>query len=219
MQSEFAQHHALTTDIFLVAHHWNWLESALAFNFVSLLVGDEAKALSIYEAVRDQDLRHAVFMAAAKDTLPEELCGEYDKVYNKRVRKKRKERVRLVHGLWTADHNKPESLFLLKDKAEITTKSHAFLRRLVESNIERKGEPEHMEFRPNIYEEFEHNDFVKLIREIDALTHEVAEFANGILKHSLPLVYPKVRRQRLGSMLAEIARQEHPDNQSNQKSP
>ena len=39
------------------------------------------------------------------------------------------------------------------------------------------------------------------------------------LKHSLPLVYPKVRRQRLGSMLAEIARQEHPDNQSNQKSP
>jgi hypothetical protein len=102
----------LAIGISLVASHWSKLEHTISLAFTALLGGQEPSAFEAYHELFELNLRHKMFIAAAKRRkLPSSLNQEAQAIFVE-ARKISNARNVVVHGNWGTCDDRPESLLL-----------------------------------------------------------------------------------------------------------
>lgn len=185
----------LVHDIFEVSHHWNWLELSLALMFTWLLGGEEDKAFDLYHNIVSQDLRFQLFMTLAKNALPKELMSECREAYEK-VRDLRKQRAKVVHGVWGTCAKLPNALVLLNDPAAWSSLFHQRNKDLL------AGDPHDVHFAilSEKCEAYEHGDFEALKAKIVGLNVRIVELSADVLGYSLAETLKKRREGAFGGL-------------------
>lgn len=102
---------ALSVKIAIVMDCWAGFEMQLAIGFVTLLMGGDRGAYSIYNALVDRGIRETVFLALARERLSQELINRFEKFFG-RVRKMASARNDIAHGQWAILSTRPTSLLL-----------------------------------------------------------------------------------------------------------
>lgn len=189
----------LAIGISLVASHWAKLEHTLSLGFTVLLGGQEPSAFEAYHELFELNLRHKMFLAAARRrNLPNELIVEAEKIH-KEARKIATARNAVVHGSWGVCDDRPDSL-LLCDATDMNKRVDQFLEDFhdkVDSNTEN---PLTLTWSFNLgvddYIEYKHQDFQDIIDRMSTLDSRGYVFWRKVATFALSDVLERRRRRR-----------------------
>jgi hypothetical protein len=189
---------ALAMGISLVASHWSKLEHTISLAFTVLLGGQEPSAFEAYHELFELNLRHKMFIAAAKRRkLPTSLNEEAQAIFVE-ARKISSARNSVVHGNWGICDDRPDSLLLCEQIA---------MNRRVDSFFEdfhgrvddyAKGSsganPWVFDFSVDEYTEYKQQDFQNIIDRINTLDARASRFWTDVASFALADV--RARRER-----------------------
>lgn len=163
----------LAAMIAAVASNWTRVENDLAELFVGLLGEDEDAALAIYLELIDQSVRKAAFDALARTKLKPESLQQFEALFNK-VRKKAKQRNRMVHGFWAVSNEHPDGLILL-DARDFYKEDYAY-KKTKFTNLQDTADWLQKSINRIEKTKYIEDDFAEIISRISALRGDIAQF-------------------------------------------
>lgn len=169
-----------------IASHWSKLEHSLSLPFTTLLAGREESAFEAYHEIFEINLRHKMFMAAAKrKKVPRELLKEADELHTK-VRKCATRRNSVVHGTWAYCDDFKEDLFLCSSDA-LNRRIDEFFGTFHETVDRNNQEPWKWSFDLSVDEfiRYTANDFDDIVKAIISLDSQAIVYWNKISAFSL----------------------------------
>jgi len=188
----------LAIDIANVASHWSKLEQTLALPFTLLLAGQEPSAFEAYHELFETNLRHKMFLAAARrKRLPRELTDESIALHAK-VRKAAAQRNNVVHGTWAFCDDFKESL-LLCDPSAVDRRVDEFFSNLHDQlDGFEAGKQGSWSFDLSVddYQEYRHSDFEEIVKRIIELDGFAFSYMQKIAAFSLQ--HERERRSQRG---------------------
>ena len=187
----------LAIDIANIASNWTKLEHTLSLPFTTILAGQEPSAFEAYHELFEINLRHKMYIAAAKrKKLPKELLTEAE-ILHKKVRKVGSRRNNVVHGTWAYCDDLPNSLLLCEPSAlnrqldEFFAQFHDRVELADEGKVRDSWS---FDLSIDDFEEYSHDDFGEITKSI--LETDAVAFAYWRKVASFSLQHERERRLR-----------------------